>query len=213
MSKIMIVGAHGAIARLVTDRLLAETQVELVLYLRQADRLNQYATNPRVTLVDGDVKDTEKLRQAMTGVDMIYSNLGGVDLGTQTKQLLLAMQQTGQTRLIFMSALGAHHEVTGKFGDWNEQAIHDFLPGFRSAAEQLVAAGVTYTEVRPAWLTDQPEISYEITTLADGFKGTEVSRASVADFIVKVIEDPSTYQKESIGLNKPNTDGDQPSWF
>jgi len=213
MKKIMIIGAHGATAQLVTARLLNETDDQLVLYLRHAERLAQVATNDRVTLVDGDVSDVAKLSQAMAGVDVVYSNVGGVDLGAQTAHMLTAMQQVGQTRLIFMSALGAHHEVTGKFGEWNEQAIHDFLPGFRDAAAQLVAAGIDYTEVRPAWLTDEPAVDYETTTLADGFKGTEVSRTSVADFIVKVINDPSRYQKASIGLNKPNTSGDKPSWF
>ena len=43
--------------------------------------------------------------------------------------------------------------------------------------------------------------------------GTEVSRASVADFALKVINNPEKYQNESIGLNKPNTDDDKPSWM
>jgi len=213
MKKILIVGAHGATAQIVTARLLAETDDQLVLYLRQSQRLARYADNARVTLVDGDVSDIETLTAAMAGVDVVYSNIGGVDLGTQTKHLLTAMQQAHQTRLIFMSALGAHHEVTGKFGDWNEQAIHDFLPGFREAAQLLAASKLDYTEVRPAWLTNTDEIDYETTTLADGFKGTEVSRASVADFMIKVIADPSLYRRESIGLDKPGTDGDQPSWL
>lgn len=122
MSKILILGAHGATAQIVIDRLLAETQADLVLYLRHAARLNRYQTNPRVTLIEGDAQDVAALTAAMADVDVVYSNLGGVQLATFTQAIITAMAATGRTRLIFYSALGALHEVPGKFGQWNEQA-------------------------------------------------------------------------------------------
>ncbi|WP_407649832.1 NAD(P)H-binding protein [Enterococcus montenegrensis] len=83
MSKIMILGANGAMARLVTEKLLNETDHQLVLFLRNADRLSQYKNNNRVQLVDGDIYDTPILLEAMKNVDIVYSNLGGVDLDEQ----------------------------------------------------------------------------------------------------------------------------------
>jgi uncharacterized protein YbjT (DUF2867 family) len=213
MTKVLIIGAHGAMAQLVTARLLHETETELVLFLRNAQRLNQYVNNPRVTLVDGSTLDTQALVAAMAGVDLVYSNAGGTDLGAQTEHILAAMQQAGLKRLLFISALGAHHEVGGKFGQWNEQAIHAFLPGFREAAALLENSQLDYTEIRPSWLTDDNEVDYERTTLAQPFVGTEVSRASVADFVMQVIQDPSQYVRASIGLSKPNTAGDKPRWL
>lgn len=213
MTKIMILGAHGAMAQLLTTRLLAETDDSLILFLRDAQRLGRFSDNPRVTLVDGDVKDTSVLVKAMAAADLIYSNLGGRDLAEQMTHVLAAMQKTGKQRLIYISALGAHHEVPGKFGAWNEQAIAAVLPGFRKTSQLVEASGVTYTEIRPAWLTDQNEVAYEETTVADGFPGTEVSRASVVDFAVKVIQDPSQAQNASVGLDKPGTIGDKPSWL
>ncbi|UIF28995.1 NAD(P)H-binding protein [Levilactobacillus brevis] len=213
MTKIMIVGAHGAMAQLLTDRLLNETQVELTLFLRDAARLNRYADNPRVTLVDGDVKDTALVAKQMTGTDLVYSNLGGPDLADQTQSVLTAMKQTNTQRFVYISALGAHHEVPGKFGEWNEQAIAAFLPGFRKTAQLVADSGLTYTEIRPAWLTDNDEVDYEETQLGEDFQGTEVSRKSVADFTLKVITHQDTYQNASIGLDKAGTAGDQPSWI
>lgn len=213
MKKVMIIGANGGTARILTDRLLDETTDELVLFLRKADRLAKYESNPRVTLVDGNVLDTEALRLAMKDVDIVYSNVGGTDLGQQTQSILTAMHESKQTRLIFISALGAHHEVPGKFGEWNEQAIAAFLPGFRESAKLLANSDVVYTELRPAWLTDQAEIDYETTGVDEPFKGTEVSRASVADYAFKLIKHPDLAERASVGLNKPNTDGDKPSWM
>lgn len=213
MSKIIIIGAHGAIARIVTERLLSETDDKLVLYLRSADRLSQYQENPRVTMVDGNVLDTQKLAESMKDVDIVYSNAGGTDLADQTASILKAMNQTGKKRLIFISALGARHEVAGKFGQWNEQAISAFLPGFRDSAKFVDESNIDFTEVRPAWLTDNSGIKYETTSKDESFYGTEVSRASVADFVIKVIADPTQYVRASVGLDKPGTDGDKPSWI
>lgn len=52
MSKILILGANGATAKIVTARLLVESDNDLTLYLRNTDRLSQYKDNPRVTLID-----------------------------------------------------------------------------------------------------------------------------------------------------------------
>ena len=99
MTKIMIIGANGGTARILIDRLLAETDHELVLFLRHAERLAQYQSQARVTVLDGDVLDTARLAAAMAPVDLVYSNVGGVDLAAQTRSILAAMAQTKQQRL------------------------------------------------------------------------------------------------------------------
>ncbi len=213
MSKILVIGANGAIARILADRVLNETNHQLVLFLRNSSRLDEYQNNERVTLSEGNILNTDVLAAAMQDVDIVYSNAGGVDLGEQTKSILLAMQKAKQHRLIFISALGARHEVAGKFGDWNEKAIKDYLPGFRTSARLVDESNVVFTEVRPTWLTNNDEVDYEVTKQGESFQGTEVSRASVADFVLRVINEPARYQRVSIGLNKPNTDGDKPTWL
>lgn len=212
--KILIAGAHGATAQLVAKRLIADTTDELVLFLRDAKRLGDWAKADRVTVVEGDVKQAETLVKALTDVDVVYSNLGGTDLADLTSELLAAMKQAGVHRLIFYSALGALNEVPGKFGAWNEQAIAAFLPGFRKANDLILKTPeIVTTQLRPAWLTNNDEVAYETTSATEPFKGTEVSRKSIADFVIRLLKDPSLYQNDSIGLDKPGTDGDQPSWI
>lgn len=213
MSKIMILGANGAMARLVTEKLLNETDHQLVLFLRNADRLSQYKNNNRVQLVDGDIYDTPILLGAMKNVDIVYSNLGGVDLDEQINQVLSCMKKLNIKRFIYISSLGAHHEVPGKYGEWNEGAIKDYLPGFRRSADLVEKSGLEYTEIRPAWLTNNDEVDYETTQVDEPFRGTEVSRKSVAEFVFTSLNQPNLYVNKSIGLNKPNTDGDKPSWM
>lgn len=124
-----------------------------------------------------------------------------------------AGKDAGVRRLIFVASLGIYDEVPGKFGEWNRREIGAYLPPYRRAADLIEASGMDYTILRPAWLTDTEEVSYETTERGEPFKGTEISRKSVAAFVVKVLEDPATGAGRNVGLNKPGTDGDKPAFY
>jgi hypothetical protein len=66
---------------------------------------------------------------------------------------------------------------------------------------------------RPAWLTDKDEVDYGTTERNEPFRGTEVSRKSVADLIVKIIESHQRSRRRNLGVNKPNTTGDKPAFL
>jgi uncharacterized protein YbjT (DUF2867 family) len=87
------------------------------------------------------------------------------------------------------------------------------LKPFRRAANAIEASGLDYTILRPAWLTDENKVDYETTAKGETFKGTEVSRRSVADLIAKIIATPSLHSKANLGVDKPGTDGDKPSFY
>lgn len=212
---VLIVGATGKMAQLVAENLTQYPDVKVLLFARNPDKFDEslLAFNP--TIIKGNALDTTFLTKTLVenNIDLVYSNVGGVDLADQTASIIKSMNDSKVKRLIFISASGAHHEVPGNFGEWNEQAISAYLPGFRESFELLDKSDIDYTMVRPAWLTDYDEIDYETTGRHEPFKGTEVSRKSVADFVTKVILNPDTYVRDSIGLNKPNTDADKPSWM
>ena len=86
------------------------------------------------------------------------------------------------------------------------------LPNFQ-AADAIETSGLDYTILRPAWLTDKNEVDYETTERNEPFKGTEVSRKSVADLIVKLIGSPKRSVGSNLGVNKPRTDGDKPAFL
>ena len=56
-------------------------------------------------------------------------------------------------------------------------------------------------------------MDYETTAKGEPFKGTEVSRKSIGNFVAKIIDDPAPYARKNLGVNKPNTDGDKPAWY
>jgi uncharacterized protein YbjT (DUF2867 family) len=102
------------------------------------------------------------------------------------------------------------HVVGGKR---HEQLDGDYLQPYSAAARVIESSDLDYTIVRPAWLTDNDEVDYELTQKGEPFKGTEVSRKSVADLVVKLAEDPTRDIRRSLGIDKPGTGGDKPSWY
>jgi uncharacterized protein YbjT (DUF2867 family) len=86
--------------------------------------------------------------------------------------------------------LGSTTGYQAKFGEWNRREIGPYLPPFRRAADVIEASGLDYTILRPAWLTDEDEVDYETTERNEPFRGTEVSRKSVAALIMKIIDSP-----------------------
>jgi uncharacterized protein YbjT (DUF2867 family) len=73
----------------------------------------------------------------------------------------------------------------------------------------IETSGLDYTILRPAWLTDKDKVNYETTERNDLFKGTEVSRKSVAALITRIIESPMLDSRRNLSVNKPNSDGDK----
>ena len=131
----------------------------------------------------------------MTGQDVVYANLSG-QLEQQAKNIVAAMHAARVKRLIFVSSMGIYDEVPGeKYGS--------ILDPYRKSAAIIEASDLDYTVVRPAWLNDKDEIDYATTQKGVPFKGSVVSRKSVADLIVKLAQCPGMAVRGSLGVSKP----------
>ena len=194
MTNILILGAHGQIARVATELFLIEPQANLTLYLRKAHRLNQ--PHPRVRVVEGDVMDLAALKAAMAGQDVVYANLDG-PLEQLARNIVKAMVATGVKRLIFVSSMGIYGEVPG-------QRYQSVLDPYRDAARVIEASDLDYTILRPAWLNNKDEVEYGTTQKGEPFRnpGGVVSRKSVAHLIVQLALNPALDVRCSLGVHK-----------
>lgn len=112
MTKVLILGANGQLARNTTRFFLEHSDVRLTLYLRRANRLR----NPdpsRVAIIEGDVTDRKALKAARQGQDAVYANLSGA-MKHQAEAIVGSMHATGLKRLIFISSMGIYGEVQGE---------------------------------------------------------------------------------------------------
>ncbi|MBO1017653.1 SDR family oxidoreductase [Achromobacter sp. SD115] len=210
MTKVLILGASGQIARWVVQMLGERKNIEQTLLVRDPRKLTSTEpTNARIAI--GDVMDKKLLPQLMEGQDVVYANLAG-DVDKQTAHILAVMRSKGVKRLIIVNSLGIYDEVPGKFGEWNLREIGQYLPPYRKSADLIEASDTDYTILRAAWLQDEEEVDYEITGRDEPFKGTEVSRKSVAALVVELVAHPERLVRANVGVNKPNSDGDMPAF-
>jgi uncharacterized protein YbjT (DUF2867 family) len=194
MTNILIIGAHGQIARVATKQLLERTNATLSLYLRRARRLEALATNPRIRLIEGDATDAAALERAMRGQHIVYANLSG-DMKRQAQTIVASMKKAAVRRLIFVSSMGIYGEG---------ERYRSILDPYRDSAAIVEASGLDFTLIRPAWLNDEDEIAYGMTRKDDPFANAKatVSRASVADLIVRLVAEPGFGLGESFGVHR-----------
>lgn len=196
MKRVLIIGAHGQIARVATKLFLEDDQVELTLFLRRASRLSKLASNPRVRIVEGDAINLALLQEIMPGHDAVYANLSG-SMGKQARAIVSAMQACNLSRLVFISSMGIYDEVPG-------EKAGGVLDPYRESAAVIEASALDYTILRPAWLDDQDIVAYGITQKGEAFRaaGATVSRRSVADLVVKACLTHGLHSRESLGVHR-----------
>lgn len=211
MQTVLIIGANGKVSIEATKIFLEDSNFNVDLFLRNAHRIPDYASN-RVTVYEGDAKNAEDLEQALDKVDVVFASLSG-SLDVEAQAIVDAMSKKDVKRLIFVAAPGIYDELPPKFNAFNQSQFGEKLTKYRKAADIIEASTLDYTIIRPAWLTFKNETDYEVTSKDAQFKGTEVSRRSVASLAVRIAKNPELYSKENICVNKPNTDGDKPAWF
>lgn len=211
MKNVLILGANGQIALWVIDMLSTQTDIKMTLLYRNSIKIKgNEPVNSEIII--GDASDQRLMDQLIAGKDIVYANLAG-NVDEQMKVIVSAMKKNNVTRAISINTLGIYDEVPGAFGEWNNKNIGEYLPPYRKAADILESSNLDYTIIRAAWLTDDNEVDYEVTHKDEPFKGTEVSRKSVANQVVKIINNPSQMVNKNIGLNKPNTNGNKPKFM
>ena len=193
MTKVLILGANGGLARNTTRTFLEGSDATLTLYLRRANRLK--SPDPkRAVIVEGDVLDRDKLVDAMEGQDVVYANLAG-EMAKQARAIVDAMRTAGLRRLIFISSMGIYGEVPG-------ERYRSILDPYRDSAALIEQSGLDYTIVRPGWFTSDAAVSYQITEKGQTFKGHDVSLNSVSDLIMRLAMTPGLHVRGSVGVSR-----------
>ncbi len=193
MTRVLILGANGQLARNTTRVFLRDSDARLTLFLRRANRV----VNPdptRVAVVEGDVLDGTTLAAAMRGHDVVYANLAGA-MKPQAEQIVRAMHATGLTRLLFISSMGIYGEVPG-------ERYLPVLDPYRDSAAVIEASDLDYTILRPGWFTQRDEVNYQVTQKGQPFEGHDVSLNSVSDLIVKLALTPGLEHRHSLGVSR-----------
>jgi len=204
--KIVIFGAAGATGRIVVERALAQGY-EVTAF----DRLTAPLTiqHPKLTLIQGDIFNLAQVEVAIAGQDAVISVLGvrpGVTspvCSEGTKNIIAAMYKLGIKRFISQSAFA----VAALDGEWREVPYLPFILPFFPKVKAMFADKVVQEQeilhsdldwiiVRPAKLTDGPgRGEYKVHDQLLMGPGAKISRADVADFLLKQVDDDTYMHK------------------
>ena len=215
--QILILGATGQIAGHAIKALLQDSDGHLLLFTLHPQHLT-VVDEDRETVIKGDTLKMDELDAAVAQADAVYVNLRNPSIAQQAQNIVRAMDKHGVKQLVWISSIGIYDEVPGKFGEWNNAELgggqsDSYLGTYRQAADVVTNSDLDYTIIRPAWLTDKDEVDYETTARGEAFKGTEVSRKSIGNFVAKILENPAKYARKDFGVDKPGTAGDKPAWY
>jgi putative NADH-flavin reductase len=202
--KIAIFGATGGTGRALVEQAL-EGGHHVTAFARNPAALT--ITHPRLRVVQGDVLDPAKVETAVAGQDAILNALG-MKPGTSTpvtsqgtRHIVAAMQSLGVRRLVTQSALpvaaieGNAHELPLFFRIVLSLAV-PLRALFRDKIlqEQIIQrSGLDWVIVRPAMLTNNARTgAYRVGMPLPGARAKQISRADVAEFMLKQVTD-NTY--------------------
>ena len=203
MSTLLILGGAGLTGRLIAAQALAEGHSVTVLS-RHPEQLT--LTHPRLKAIAGDVTEDGVIARALPGHDAVLSALGrgqrlssGHLMARTTARLLPAMMQSGPKRLVYLSAFGAGEGKTHTRG--LQRVMYATLLRWLAADKAVADAEVSrsaldWTIVAPVTFSRDARVGrYRVGERLDVRGLPMISRASVADFMLKCLGDRTTIGK------------------
>ncbi|HJA27574.1 MAG TPA: NAD(P)H-binding protein [Candidatus Limosilactobacillus intestinigallinarum] len=200
MKNVLIIGATGTLGSAARQAILAGTDDQLTLFARSANRI-RVNDDSRETVISGNVMSDADLDKAMTGQNAVFAALSG-NLGAYAEQIVAAMDRNNVSRLVFITSMGIYDEIPASIGASGNLSSNPILQTYRDAADEIEASDLNYTIVRPGWFTGGP-VNYEVTRKGEPFGGHDVSVSSIADIVMKLVDDDTLYSRDSIGVNTP----------
>ncbi|KAL0950646.1 hypothetical protein HGRIS_007434 [Hohenbuehelia grisea] len=205
MTRILILGATGAIGILVVREFLAvQPSPTIVIFARTPDKLpSDIKANPRVVVIKGELTDSDGLAKSLEGVDVVVSTLGplvskgplhpsGTPLAKAYERLIELMMQQSVKRLIALGTASIT-DPADKFSLKFSAMVLTVSTLARTAYKDVVAIGeairsqgadLDWTIVRVPVLTNGQSKEFTTGYLGDSKLGTSLSRAACAAFIV-----------------------------
>ena len=196
--KVVLFGASGKTGALLTEAALS-AGYEVTAYVRNAASVK--SVHPKLTIVEGQLNEKDKLASVIRGADACISTLGGASLTKHShgimegiENIICVMEAEQVKRLIYLSSLGV-----GESRYYMPQPVRflvvDLMLRVPMADHNVNETRITrsqlqYTIVRPGGLTDGP-LTGNLKHGSESIKikgNSSISRANVAAFLLEQVE-------------------------
>lgn len=207
--RVVVVGGHGKIARLLAPLLVArgDVVVPLVRKPEHADELAALGAQP--ALLDIESSDADDFAAVLTGADAVVFAAGAGADGRADRKRTVDLEGSlksqdgarlaGVRRFVQISAIGVDEPIT----DDMQAVWAAYVVAKRDADEALRDSGLDWTILRPGGLTDEPGTGR--VRLAEHVERGTVPRADVAEVVAAALVTDT-----SIGRQWELVSGDTP---
>jgi putative NADH-flavin reductase len=193
--KILVIGATGGTGRCVVDNALRAGH-EVTAFARTPQKFT--LQHERLRVAQGDVLDADALLRALQGQQAVICALGpaaatapGTIISDGTRNIILAMAQTGVRRLVFESGImvgeGRGLSAINRFLLSIFRVLNRALYEDKVRAEKLIRqSSLDWVMVRPPKLKHMPgRGNYRVGQALNVNLPAGLAHADVADFMVK----------------------------
>ena len=213
MSRIVVIGGSRGIG-LETVKALLKGGHEVIAFSRSANKLK--FNDPALLKITGDATNESDVLTAIEKADIVVQTLGvplNLNLITgpinlfsvSTKILIPIMERKGIRRLIAVTGFGAgvSESAINCFQKVPFNIIFGHAYSDKSIQEEHIKkSGLDWTIVRPGILINGPiKPGYKVRYNQEEWRNGIVSRAAVADYILRVLVDRNTYGTEPVLTN------------
>jgi putative NADH-flavin reductase len=201
--KLVVLGATGGTGLEIVRQAIQHGHSVTAL-VRSPDALKPFAN--RIAVRQGNLLNSTDLEQALQGHDAVVSAFGPrAPVSKQDEDLLQrfavaltsAMPRAGVRRAVVESVAFLFKDSILPPAYLLGRLFFPTVVADASAMERVFEeSGLDWTMVRPPQLTDKPHTGkYRVQERSLPIFGFKISRADVADFMIKAAEDPSSIHK------------------
>ncbi|MET4637635.1 SDR family oxidoreductase [Mycetocola sp. 2940] len=196
MSRIVLIGGHGKISRLLTSLLVSNGDEVVSVFRNPAHSSDIEALGAEAFVCDVEPASVADLVPAMAGADAVVFAAGaGPGSGAARKYTVdyeaslksaEAAQQAGVSRFVQVSAIGVDEGPDPRA----DEVWAAYIEAKRDADAALRRSGLDWTILRPGALTDDEPTG--MVELAEHTERASIPRADVAAVIAAVLTFPET---------------------
>jgi putative NADH-flavin reductase len=201
--KLLIFGATGGVGRRLIEQGLAQGY-RITAFVRNLSVFSVQHHN--LSIIEGNLFDREKIRKAVAGQDAVISALGNktsralwrknTAISEGLANIVSAMEESGVSRMVFVTSFGVNEKIFLPEKWFIKTALKNIFADIPRQEMLLRKSALRWTVVRPARLVNGPAIGrYRSGEDLPIGPFSKISRANVADFLLKSVRDPSMIGK------------------
>lgn len=160
MKKVVIFGAAGHTGKYITRKMKQQKDVELTVFVRNPAKFGDMDLE-NVKVIQGDALIAEDVKKAVEGQDVMICSLEG-DVLSMARNIVNALPETTVKRIIWITGMGIHHEITGLRGMMLNMLAKQ-RPEYIEAADFIAGSSAVTTLLRCPGIKDGDNEQYYLT--------------------------------------------------